>query len=291
MVMLASWPMDWIESRTAAGFLTHFVLLAVVASVISLLLRWLSGQSWAAPLDREAEALGVYEAAYLAGGPQRVADAVMAGMFRAGQLQMIKPRRLRIVKGPAPTDFASPEHAVYQIAAAGGTVKDARRAVAHVSQNIEHELAERGLALGAGSRCLWRVMSAAPFMLLVIACVLRVKIGLERNEEVGVVVLFGIVVLFFALKLGVGGLRTTANGRRALRGSKKARRKKQLIRQGDASDWVWTCGLYGADALPKNEAAALQSALTPGNGGSGNVDGGSGCSGCSGCGGCGGCGD
>lgn len=292
MPVLSSWPMDWIETPTAYGFLSHFFLLVGVAVIISLLLRWLAGQAWAAPFGQESEKLSVYEAAYLSGGPQRVADAVMAGMFRAGQLEVVKPRRLKIVKGPAPTDFASPEYAVYQIAAAAGTVKDARRAVTHGLSNLEHDLADRGLALGAGSRRLWRCMSAAPFALLLIACGLRIKIGLDRNEEIGLLVIFGFLLILTVLILCLAGLRTTADGRRVIRATKKTRRKKQLVRQGSASDWVWTCGLYGVGALPKHEAAALQSALSPVNGSSGGTDGSAGCSGGSGCGGggCGGCG-
>jgi uncharacterized protein (TIGR04222 family) len=291
--------MDWIETPTAYGFLSHFFLLVGVAVIISLLLRWLAGQSWAAPFGHAPEKLSVYEAAYLSGGPYRVADAVMAGMFRAGQLEVVKPRRLKIVKGPAPTHFASPEYAVYQIAAAAGTVKDARRAVAHGLSNLEHDLADRGLALSAGSRRLWRCMSAAPFALLLIACALRMKIGLDRKEEIGLLIVSSIGLLLITLSLCLVGLRTTANGRRALRSSKRDMRERPLIGGGSTSDWVWTCGLYGVGALPKNEAATLQSALAPTSGSTGSsYDGVSGCSGGSGgsgcggggCGGCGGCG-
>lgn len=285
MLSIAAWPMDWIYSPTAVGYLSHLVELTGIAFVVSLLLRWIGSRPFHGHGSTEPEDLGVYEAAYLRGGVDRVADAVMAGMFRSGQLEFIKPRRLRVKKSVG-MEMGGLTHTVHQIAAAGGTVKDARYAVAYELDNLVDGLVEKGLVLGAGPRWLWRWLSAAPFILLTIAGGWRATVGYHRGEEIGLVVFLGLVTLYFMLLFGFKGMRTTVEGRRLLRGIKKSRRKKSLLSRGESSDWIWVCGLYGADALPGTNAADLQSALKPGSGGGGS-DGDSGCSGCSGCGGCG----
>lgn len=289
MLLLSAWPMDWIETPTAIEFLVHFALLALIAFFISMIVRWIGRMPWRSFDVAESHELNVYEAAYLSGGWERLADAVMAGMFKAGRLELVKPRRLK-VKGDAPTEMGSPEHTVYVIGAAGGTVKDARRAVKHSASGIEDGLIEREFVSGALTRFFWRMVSAIPFVLLVVACAMRVKIGYDRGESFLLVIVAGLLSLGFAFKFAFSGLRATARGRRALRMTRKRLRKKQLIRNDASPDWAWACGLYGPGALPSDEAGPLQSALKPGNGGNAS-DGGSGCSGCSGCGGgCGGCG-
>jgi len=262
------------------------VALIAVAVVVCFFVRWyatLGGGS------ADADTLSAYSAAYLKGGYARMAEAAMAKLHRAGAIGFTKPRRLFPKERPEQMDAL--EEAIWNIAAAKGSVDDARRSVKYVGSADVDELVDRGLAMSRGRKLLWRGASVTPLLLLAAAAGLRVKVGLDRDEEVLAVVLFGAALLLASLILMGVGLRTTAAGRRALRAQRRNHRRIRRSQDESPADWAWACGLYGFMSLPEPQAKGMQAALRPGNGGSDDSGGDSGCSGCSGCGGCGRCGD
>ncbi|MEM8739759.1 MAG: TIGR04222 domain-containing membrane protein [Planctomycetota bacterium] len=282
----------WVTGPTAADFFRSIVFWGPAALIAALVLRFLNTRPWDAAAARTADPVDAHAAAYLVGGYERLADAVMAGMFRAGQIELKKPRSLRQV-AERPPETTPITAAVADIAAAAGTVDDARRAVRHVASGGWTEaLVESGLALSAGQRVRAAVVSTLPLAVLWVLLVVRWGVGLERHEDTVGVVWTGIVVGFTALYFATNPPRATVAGRRVLRRLKKDHRRSASRRGEGPVAWAWTCALFGLMALPEAEAADLQSGLRAGNGGGGEAGGGdSGDSGCSGCGGCGGCGD
>lgn len=283
---------DWITVPTAAGFFRWGLFWVPLALILSWGIRWLCTRPWALDSAENTADPDPYAAAYLSGGPGRVADAAIASMFRAGKIQLRKPKTLGVV-ADRPEETSGVLGAVWDIAAAAGTVDDARRAVRRVVLRAwVDSLVEQGLALTRRARMWLGLASALPMGLLMVAVVSRVIVGMRRDEDVVGVTWLGILVGVSLLWLLTNGPRSTAAGRRLLRRLKKDRRPTSAILGQTPEDWAWTCGLFGVMALSADEAAQLQAGLRPGNGGDGDTpDGGSGCSGCSGCGGCGGCGD
>ncbi len=292
MLTVTVWPLSWIYTDTANAFLIPFLMLSGFSFVLCVVLREFGARVSAETEVIEPAELEVYEAAYLSGDTERVADAAMAGMYRGGRIGFDKPRRVR-VKAEGSDAFGSPTHTVHEIALAGGRVKDVRKAVAHGIDKIEYGLVKRGLALSKKNRWKWRWASASPFVLLSVAGVWRIWVGWQRGESFGIVIVLTIVTMLAALIAGCGGMLATREGKRAVRKCKCERTKRMLTKAGSSGDWAWLCALYGVNALPKDGTEEIHRALAHGTSGSsdGDADGDNGCSGCSGCGGCGGCGD
>lgn len=279
--------LDLVTAPTAAGFFNSALFWGPVALAFGLAIRWWGSRTPEPHSERSAP--DPFEAAYLCGGSDRVADAVLAGLYRSGRIELRKPRTLSVL-APRPDGLNHLQAAAWDVAAARGTVDDARRAVSHaVSGRWLADLARRGLALTPRGRRRLSFFSALPLVLLLGATLLRFAVGWHWQEPSEGVVWLAIALLLFVVWFASNPPRATDRGRRAIRRLKKDHRRVAALRGENAEHWAWTCGLFGVMALPESEAADLQSGLRPGNSGDSadNPDGGSGCSGCGGCGGCG----
>lgn len=215
--------------------------------------------------------LSLAEAAYLSGGAERVADAVMAERYRAGQLRFRNGRsrphgpRLR-AKDAWPSPHDAFRYKVYQIAAAGGAVADARRALEQPASAIRLDLLQRGLALGRTAQ-MRRNMGYAVLCVLALA-----QVAVAHIMQSPIHWLAGIVALATAVNLWSGGYligrgafapALTRAGKRALVQIRQTWQdtERPPIDPVSPMGWAWTCALYGVRALPDEPAAKLQAAL------------------------------
>lgn len=198
--------------------------------------------------------LSLEEAAYLSGGYDRIAHAFIACMVRAGRLDLSDARRLRL-KASNTKAVAGPPRRIEQVAAVGGTIRDACLAIATEAKSIPVELGRRGLTMSARARAVRIGLSIALF-----AFGIGSILGFGAT---GVGALLGVSALLGAWLTQLAALRTYRAGRRALAQTKAAWREtiwpaKPL---DSPSVWAWRCALYGPGALVGADADKIGSAL------------------------------
>lgn len=296
--MLAlSWNvLDW----RGPQFLGLFASLMVVAFVVSLLIvrrlrhpRAADGKA----ADDLASGLSPYEAAYLIGGADRLAQAGVASLYRRGCVKTAGKGRLKVSNSPSP-EGEQVERDLYSAVRAGGGVRDLRAAAGFTSSRYRKKLVGDGLLLSRSRRVYTQLVGAVPFLLLGLLGVSKILVGVTRGKPVGF--LFGLcIVLVIVMVISLKGVRRTALGELVRKRLRKQHERTTRGRDNNPAEAAhlaaWTCAVFGTGVLV-GEMPELKSIFSSGTGGGGGwIDSGGGSDGgdggCGGgCGGCGGCG-
>ncbi len=263
-------PLDW----TAGPFVTLYVILAGFALLACHFMRQTIGR-----VHAPAAELDPLQLAYLAGGPQRVADVAALGFMTAkasvGRFGTPAPADVPSEPAPALGPF---RHCL----SAGEPISPAfrRQAVAQ-AWGVRRKLEAMGLTPSEADMSTFHVKAAAILFVPLALGVAKAFVGHSRDKPIGilVVLLVGTAVLAFSL------LRhqwSTPAGRSALAGARTS--NSRAARAPLKDEMMLAVALSGTAVLAGTGYAALHVARQS----SGDGGGGGGCGG--GGGGCGGCG-
>ena len=261
------------------GYLAAVVLVFVVQAVLT--------RTGARAGDVETP-LDVYQAAYLAGGPNRVVETAIAGLALREQILVARQGRLTAIHGATP--FGPVEAAVCQELAMTSTASRARvssRLRRHpVLEAIAEQVRSRGLVLAPARALSWRLVLFVPVAVWCVGLVRAIN-GAHLGRPIGnltslLVVSAAVTVILLLARWRAAGHQPAAAGRSAVR---RLRQQHRAAPDMDISVQVAGVAVLGFTALAD---PALRSALSPptGSGSDSSGDGGGG--GCGGGG--GGCG-
>ncbi|GCD93361.1 TIGR04222 domain-containing membrane protein [Embleya hyalina] len=264
--------------------------LVVLAIVLRIVLAWaIRGQVRSGPL-------GAYDAAYLAGGPMRVADTALASLITEGYVHVQRVGRVTAATGSRP-----PEAVAAAMLDIVRTTRGTRIALlrgwsrSSMREEIERSLVDRGLLHSPLARRIAKTPAKLLFVLGLVG-IARFVNGLAHSRPIGFLIPMVIFTFVFAGLTGAG-LRATAAGRRALRdltAQLRADRRSGALVGAGALSGLFVVACLGLAAHPDPDArlalVAYGGTSSGSSGGGGGDGGGSGCGGGSSCGGGGGCG-
>jgi uncharacterized protein (TIGR04222 family) len=262
-------PLDW----TAGPFLTLYVILAGSACLACYFMRQGIGRTQAAAAE-----LDPLQLAYLAGGPQRVADVVALGFMTAkasfGRFGAPLPADVPSEPAPALNPF---RHCL----SAGEPISPAfrRRAVAQ-AWGIRRKLEVLGLTPSEADMSKFQVKAAAILFVPLALGVAKAFVGLSRDKPIGILIVLLVGTAFLAFSL----LRhqwSTPAGRTALAESRTS--NSRAARAPLKEELMLAVALTGTAVLAGTAFASLHAARQS-DGGGGGGDGGGGGGGCGGCG-------
>ncbi|WP_439674375.1 TIGR04222 domain-containing membrane protein [Embleya sp. MST-111070] len=268
--------------RLYGGIALGLVVLAIVLRIVL---------AWAVRGQARSGSLGPYDAAYLAGGPMRVADTALASLITEGYVHVQRVGRVTAATGSRP-----PEPVAAAMLDVVRTTRGTRLALLRgwsrtpMREQIERSLVERGLLHSPLARRIAKTPSRLLFVLGLVG-IARFVNGLAHSRPIGFLVPM-IVLTFVFAGLTAAGFRTTAAGRRELReltSRLRADRRSGALVGAGALSGLFVVACLGMAAHPDPDARlALVAYGGSGSSGGGGGDGGSSCSGGSSCG--GGCG-
>ena len=261
------------------GYLAAVVIVFVVQAVLT--------RTGARAADAGTP-LDVYQAAYLAGGPNRVVETAIAGLALREQILVARQGRLTAVHGATP--FGPVEAAVCQeltmTSTASRTRVSSRLRHHPVVEAIAEQVRSRGLVLAPARAMIWRLVLFVPVAVWGVGLVRAINganLGRPTGNLTALLFASAIATVILLLARRGAGHQPSAAGRAAVR---QLRRQHRAAPEADIAVQVAGVAVLGFTALAD---PALRSALSPstGSGGdSGGDGGGGGCGG--GGGGCGG---
>jgi uncharacterized protein (TIGR04222 family) len=281
-------PLEW----NGGDFLALFIAAMVVAFVGSLILRAaLRRQS--APPDRSVGELSVWEAAWLAGGAERVVDAGIAELHRLGRITVDNDGSITATgaaHAPDPTLDAILDTARIH-RRVDGLVKHARTRLDAIRVGLER----RGLWFERQVARRINLLSALPWIALIVLGSAKIAVGVARDRPVLFLVILTLVCVPFALSRALASAGRTPAGDTRLR---LLNATNTTVRRAPRSDQLaLAVALAGTSVLAGTALASYHTVRHPpssGDGSSSGSDSGSdsgdsgGSSGCGGCGGGGG---
>lgn len=260
---------------TGGPFLELYITLLLLALTASLLIPpWLRPEGRDAPI-RDADAL-----AFLAGGAQRLADAIAARLLAAGALTL-QGKTFLIAR----SDLA--RTATDRLALTFGSStgwSDLQRTLQQAAEPIERRLLAAGVIMDKPTTWRLRLWQTLPLLLLIPFGLIKWEVGRLRDKPVGHLTALLVVTAVVALiRFAVVNRRTRA-GDRALTAAKAGAARLRLA--PTAGEVGLGVALFGTAVLTGSPWAGFHQLRTGSDSGSPSSDGGGGCGG--GCGGCGG---
>ncbi len=302
---LAAWPFD-LEGMSFFGVLVPALVLALLAG---LLVRFvLRGTQDAGGTTHAKQPLDWAEAAFLAGGPPRLAAAAIARLVAVGAAT-IDARGTLVAGQSSPTGLSPVEEAAYgMLPFKKGSGAQRVREMQRLNNRVDgafapryRSLVERGLALAPGQA--WRAskLALAPFAAVLLGLGLpRLIFGWSSGKPVAylVLVLIGAIFLGWLLFFGLApNAYASRAGEAALKRAKSATNRFADVQIGSAQDGdagAMLVALFGPavlagsamvalhDWLPRPAAASGSSGCATATGCGSGGGGGGGCSGCGG---------
>lgn len=278
--------MELFGSYTGPDFLTFYGSLLVAAGVASL---WIPG--WLRAEGRGAGSLDSEDAAILAGGRKRLAQAAAADLCAAGALSPGGAGKLAVALHDVSTIPAG------KALLRGGGIFDlseATKRVAERAKEVDARLVSRGLLLDTPGRLALRFLAILPFLTLLALGWYRRQAGEAVGEATGFLTGLMILTAILAIVRFATLSPLTRAGEEQL---ERVREKSARLRSAPtASEAGMAVALFGTAVLVGTPFAAVHALKQVYNVNSSNGDSGGGCgssgggdSGCGG-GGCGGCG-
>ncbi|MCB2059775.1 MAG: TIGR04222 domain-containing membrane protein [Novosphingobium sp.] len=260
-------------------FLWLYGVLAVLTVFAGLAIpRWLRPDGRYAPVS-DSEDL-----AYLAGGSERLGEAVVARLLSVKALEAGRARFaiLRSDDGRTPA-----ERTVLGLGIAASW-KEIRKAVGQDAQRIDERLTGWGLIIDGATRLQMRFWQTSPYIALLFFGAVKWQVGVSRDKPVETLTVFMIITAIAAvLRFAALDLRTR-EGLAVLASAKAV--SDRMRRAPLAQETGMAVALFGTSVLAGSQFATFHQ-LRTNSGTSGGCGGGdSGCGGGGG-GGCGGCGD
>lgn len=262
---------------TGGPFLTLYgVLLVLTIAAGFAIPRWLRPEGRWGRVD-DAESL-----AYLAGGPTRYAEAVVAQLLSQGALLVSEKTRLRIRQGGA---GGTPAERTVLALSSPARWRDVTQALKDQADTVYMRLAGKGLAIDAGT--VWRIRcwQTAPYIALLAFGAIKLMVGSLRERPIEYLGVLMILTLTLATMRFMALDKRTRAGMDALENARlESNRLRRAPRTEEAGLAV---ALFGTTVLAGSFLSDFHQLRRSDSGG----DGGSGSDGDGGGGGCGGCGD
>ena len=270
---------------TGGPFLALYGALLVAAIVAGFAIpRWLRPEGRRAPLNDPDQI------AYLAGGPLRYVDAVIARLLAAGKIAIEGQSAARIV---APLTLAAgAERSVLALPTPSPWSRIVRVVTPH-AKAVEEQLVRAELLIDRGTALQLRFWSMSPYLLLIAFGLIKWEIGVGRGRPVG------FLTVLLAVTIGLAVIRFFSIDRRtrgAIDTLADTRSTADRLRRAPTHDEIpLAVALFGTVALAGSEWSNYHAMRMASSSGGVSSDGGSssssdgGGSGCGG-GGCGGCG-
>ena len=263
---------------TGGPFLQLYGTLFVCTIVASLIIpRWLQ------PEGRAAWVRDPDQLAWLAGGPPRLFDTIVARLLTTGALTLGDRKTFAVANRSAAHTDAERRVLALPDGARWRTVEGALRDAA---DPIRREMIDAGLAID--ERTLWqlRFWQTLPYPLLIAFGSIKWEVGTMRHRPVGDLTAFLIITGLIAIaRMIVINGRTRAGDRTLAEARTRASR---LRRAPTPSEAALAVALFGTGVLAGSPWAAFHQMRNSGDGSSSSGgDSGGGCGG-GGCGGCGG---
>ncbi len=280
--------MQLFSSWTGSDFLIFYSGLLVAGCIAA---WWIPSQL--RNTGRRGESLDVENAALLAGGRDRFADAVLADLFVRGALEPSGKDRLAVVRrevacGAAGKDLLAAEGPV--------TRGEARRIIDLHAERIAARMRRSGLLMWPEQHTRLRWLSITPFAALFVLGLYRQRAGSALGEPTGfLLILLGLTAVFALIRFVQSDPRTWA-GISAVNDLRS--QSGRIARAPRPEEAPLAVALFGTavlvgtpwepvHALRQNAGSSGDCGGTSSDSSDSGGDGGSGCSG-GGCGGCGG---
>jgi uncharacterized protein (TIGR04222 family) len=267
-------PLDW----TAGPFLTFYASTALLIWLAAWLVRRNIGES--APAH---PTLTAPELAYLAGGDQRVGDAIITGLLTSNSATLSSDGRTIDIDG---TKLGiEPDLAPFAQAGLSGPLKrrDFQKKIRPGLDYIRRRLTELGLCPGPSLLPAYRLKIFALFAVPLVLGLAKVQIGMERHKPVGFLIIVLIITAIVALYF-LSAPRLTRAGHEVLAAVQlQHSRAARAPLENELMLAVALTGLVVLSGTPYNPLyAASRSDGSSGGGCGGGGGGGGGCGGCGG---------
>ncbi len=270
---------------TGGPFLQLYGALLFVTIILGIAIpRWLRPEGQETPVkDREM-------LAYLVGGPNRLAETVVAGLLSRGALVLDGPLFNIRPQGQAQGSSAS-ERGVLALDQPMRWPHVVKAATAE-AEAIDQRLVDQELLISRGEAWQIRLLQTLPFLLLIAFGAIKWEVGRMRDKPVGFLTILLIVTAVFALIRFATLDRRTRGGMAVLVQAKVS--SERLNRAPTGEEAGLAVALFGTavlagsglDDFHRLRAQSSDSGTTSSDSGGG--DGGGGGGGGGGCGGCGG---
>lgn len=273
-------PFDWTGGPFLALYACLFVLALVAAISTPRRLR---------PQGRWQRLTDPDELAYLAGGPVRFVDTVVARLLTNGHMSLHDRRKL-VARHPGQGRTA----AEMRLLALPGPVGwgRIRSEIIDYAQPVRATLERKGVMMDAAEVLHLRLLATLPFAALLLFGAIKWQIGLARDKPVGILVIFLIVTLVCAgIRFAIVDQRTR-EGIATLEATRV--QAERLQRAPMTEEMALAVALFGTTVFVGSSWAGYHELRrASGSDGSGGTDSspGDGSCGGGGCGGCGGGGD
>ncbi|MEZ5682191.1 MAG: TIGR04222 domain-containing membrane protein [Erythrobacter sp.] len=227
--------------------------------------------------------------AYLAGGPGRLTDTVLARLMGVGALRPYGTRKLTVA------DLAAGRNAAEQaLLRTGGEfgITAAHKIIKPYGDDIGSQLVDRGLLMDGGSRWMMRIVSTLPYLVVLAIGWYRREAGQALGEPVGFLTALMVLTALMALIRFAKLDPKTQAGQDAVDEARQSQaRLKSAPTDAELGLGVALFGTAILAGTPYSELHAMRQAATNGADGGYSSDGGDSGGGDGGCGGgCGGCG-
>lgn len=266
---------------TAGPFLSLYVFIVLITIMFASWMR----RELADNGRHERAGLTVPELAYLAGGRERLGDAVLVGMLSTKAATLLPDGTVDIDREKVD---ALPQFAPFRFTGKISRAEFQARIDAQAN-TIHGKLQQLGLMLSPYQLDQYRRYVVGIFAIPVVLGLMKVLVGLSRDKPVGflIVLIIGTVIVAASyMKMQ----QMTSTGRQTLSVSRSQNaRAARAPLEGELMLAVALGGLIVLAGTPFDALYQASRTTTGDSGGSGGDAGGSGCGG-GGCGGCGGCG-
>lgn len=258
--------MELFSSLTGSAFLLVYGALLALGSALAYAIP----QLWRGA-GRRGEISDFESAALLAGGPTRLADAVLADLYLRGGLEARDGNRLAVAR----RDIAARPAGKAVLALEGQvTAATACRALAIEAEWLTARLRRGGLLLWPEDHLRLRWLSVAPLLAVLLLGLVRLRAEMTEGNPVGPLVgALGATGVAAALRFFQSDQRTRSG--LALVEAMRQRHGKGIGgARGEAA--AMAVALYGTSVLVGTPWEPLHVLRQPGDGGSSHADGGSG---------------
>jgi uncharacterized protein (TIGR04222 family) len=240
----------WGISRPAFAWL--YTGLVVVPMLVGMLITWSARRGRKAPSSKRLPT--IYHVAYLAGGPDRVTDTVVAAMIEREQLRVSSSGELHTTPNQpiAPLEVEAMTHVASRSATTAFSLREPIRASAPMA-SLAAELAQQGLVVPEARRLLvWRIVLWVYVAVFVLGIV-RVASAADLGQPIGVLVFLAVA------GTAIAGLRTRPSRKGE---TTKAGRAAFEVARGDRSLVAGAAGIVTRRGLRRYPDYELAKALT-----------------------------